>query len=425
MNRYVSTLCLLVACTSCAPRPNSSDPGSVQSISIIDRNGMSETVSNNERLKQYQNVDFLAPQPFQKVLKIYRRDKSGSIKAKIYSYHPNGQPKQYLEATNSRALGIYREWYPNGCLKLEACVIGGEADINPAAENTWLFDGIARVWEEDGSLSAEISYFKGELDGDSIYYHPNGALWRKIPYQKDKIHGEAQIYLETGQLMQTTCYQHDFKHGDSRRFWDDCRYAFEESYDRGILTGGKYYDIRGTVIAEIKEGFGYRVVFGKQDVAEMHEYRNGVPEGEVRIFGSDHKLLRKYHVKNGQKHGEEIEFHEMPHLRHIPKLSLTWYQGKVQGIAKTWYDNGVQESKREMSNNVKNGLLTAWYRDGSIMLIEEYRQDKLVKGEYFRRGERHPISTVKEGSGTATLFDAEGNFTCKVSYEEGAPTEAS
>ena len=97
----------------------------------------------------------------------------------------------------------------------------------------------------------------------------------------------------------------------------------------------------------------------------------------------------------------------------------------MQGVAKTWYDNGVQESKREMSNNIKNGILTAWYRDGNLMLIEEYQQDKLVKGEYFRRGERHAISCVKDGGGTVTLFDAEGNFTCKVTYEEGVPIDAS
>ena len=35
------------------------------SIHIVDRNGFSETISNKERLNQFQNVNFLSPQPYQ------------------------------------------------------------------------------------------------------------------------------------------------------------------------------------------------------------------------------------------------------------------------------------------------------------------------------------------------------------------------
>jgi antitoxin component YwqK of YwqJK toxin-antitoxin module len=74
-----------------------------------------------------------------------------------------------------------------------------------------------------------------------------------------------------------------------------------------------------------------------------------------------------------------------------------------------------------MANNKKMGLLTAWYNDGSLMLIEHYDQDKLVKGEYFEKGNSFPVSTISEGTGTAALYDAEGRFTGKVSYHQGRP----
>ncbi len=39
----------------------------LSSINIIDRNGISETVSSKDRLKKYEEVDWLAPQPYEKV----------------------------------------------------------------------------------------------------------------------------------------------------------------------------------------------------------------------------------------------------------------------------------------------------------------------------------------------------------------------
>ena len=74
-----------------------------------------------------------------------------------------------------------------------------------------------------------------------------------------------------------------------------------------------------------------------------------------------------------------------------------------------------------MSNNKKNGHSTAWYRDGSLMMIEEYEQDKLVRGEYYGRGEKFPVSMVVDGKGIVTRFDADGTFIQRVTYKLGKP----
>jgi antitoxin component YwqK of YwqJK toxin-antitoxin module len=76
-----------------------------------------------------------------------------------------------------------------------------------------------------------------------------------------------------------------------------------------------------------------------------------------------------------------------------------------------------------MSENQKHGLLTAWYRNGALMLVEEYECDKLLKGEYYRMGEKIPLSQIEKGKGIATLFNPEGNFSRKVYYQEGKPIE--
>ncbi|MCB1136152.1 MAG: hypothetical protein KDK78_07790, partial [Chlamydiia bacterium] len=73
--------------------------------------------------------------------------------------------------------------------------------------------------------------------------------------------------------------------------------------------------------------------------------------------------------------------------------------------------------------NKKQGMCTAWYEDGSLMFVEEYDKDRLIQGKYLRPGEHTPISRVAEGSGIATLFDADGKFIRKICYEDGEPVE--
>ncbi|MBA2727695.1 MAG: hypothetical protein H0U49_05930, partial [Parachlamydiaceae bacterium] len=65
--------------------------------------------------------------------------------------------------------------------------------------------------------------------------------------------------------------------------------------------------------------------------------------------------------------------------------------------------------------------LTAWYADGNMMLIEEYDHDKLLKGEYYKKGDRFPVSTVLDGKGIVTFFDADGILLKKVNYRNGKP----
>lgn len=394
------------------------------SINIVDRNGLSETVSNNDRIKQYERVNFISPQPYQKVMRVYNRRPNGDIEAVITTYHENGQVKQLLELLNNRAFGRYNEWYENGQLKIDALVIGGIGDVGPSDQKSWLFDGVCRAYSEKGALEAEVFYDKGSLEGVTKHYHPNGMLWKAIPYVKDKIEGKEEIYLSNGQLLQTTEYRGGEKEGLSLRYWGEEAIAAQELYNSGKLMQGEYFDSRGRKVASIEKGEGFRALFGVCEVAELHEYHGGELHGEVQLFTEEGKLFNSYQVVKGRKHGEEVEYYDgrREESRPLPKISISWYEGVMQGSVKSWYSNGNMESQREMSKNQKNGLLTAWYEDGSLMLVEEYEQDRLTSGKYFRKGEKMPISKVLDGTGVATLFDSEGNYLYKVNYLKGTPS---
>lgn len=418
----ITLIITLTGCTSYQPTVCFIEP-TLTSINIIDRNGLTETINNVERLEQFSTVNFLQPQPYQKVLRIYSRDCQGDIPACITSYHPNGYPSRYLEVVNSRACGEYKEWYPNGVLKVSAHVIEGSADIVEGSEKTWIFDGCSQAWNEEGGIEATILYVKGDLEGVSLYYHPNGNIWKSVPYVQNRVHGTVEIYLCDGTLLQRSCYCNGQKEGKTTRYWSDDKIAAEEDYCEGLLYTGRYYNACGECIAKIDEGNGVRAIFGKEAVVELQEYRYGVIEGEVKQIDRYGRVSSLYHVKNNCKHGEEIYYYEAVRLQQTltPKLSIVWFEGRIQGVTKTWYDNGTLESQREVSNNKKNGHSTAWYRDGSLMLIEDYEQDVLLRGEYYIKGEKFPVSSVDDGKGIATLFNSEGSLIRKIEYKNGKP----
>lgn len=414
---FVFVILLICGCTS---RFFKEEKPVLISINLIDRNGLNETITNKDRLYHYDTIDFLRPQPYQKVLRVYREGE-GNTHSSIVSYYENGQPKQALEAVNNRASGLYQEWYENGAKKLEVMVMNGLADITPCAEKSWQFDGCAQAWDDNGTLIAEISYDKGLLEGSSLYYHPNGIIWKNIPYHKNNAHGTAEIYLDNGQLLQTVSFVNGILEGSALRFWNSEKIAADECYRQGRLLSGHYFNLNGELISDVIDGDGYRATFSKDSVYELQEFHEGNLKGKVRVFDELGHLVRLYHMENNLKHGEEYEYQACNSLELQPKLLINWYQGKIQGYVKTWYDNGNIESQRELVNNKRNGVATAWYRDGSLMLIEEYNNDRLIKGEYYKKTDLTPVSDITDGSGIATLYDGEGHFIRRINYYHGKP----
>ena len=96
---------------------------------------------------------------------------------------------------------------------------------------------------------------------------------------------------------------------------------------------------------------------------------------------------------------------------------------RISGIVKTWYNNGKLESQRELSRNKKNGSSLGWYRDGSLMYMEEYEDDVLSKGQYFKKNHKESVSSIANGNGLATLYDENGIFLRKVLYAKGKAVE--
>ena len=394
----------------------------ITSIQIVDRNGFKETISSPDRLAIYKKTDFLTPQPYDKVLRMFARNEHGKTSAKLTAYHKNGQPWKYLEVVNGRAYGIYREWYSNGVLRLDIKVVEGLGDLSEEAQLGWIFDGISHAWDEKGNLLAVIHYEKGKLQGNAQYYHLNGEIRKCVPYENDLIEGDLLYYDEKGKVIGQTVYKEGKREGIATYQGDRFQPRYFEKYSQDCLIQASYHDFSGKIIETIEDGIGRQPIYINGFLDSIRDYRNGIPEGKVQCFNPDGSLKSLFHLKNGMKHGEEWIYYmrtKEDEIEPEPKLYIEWYEDTIHGMCRSWYRNGILESEREMINNRKQGVSSAWYKDGSFMLIEEYENDRLQQGMYMKKGESRPVSSVENGVGTATLFDGDGYFLKRILYQKG------
>lgn len=418
MKRIIFSLCALLA--GCHYSTQDHDPLSL--IQIQDRNGLTETISNKDRLIVHETTDFLEPQPYKKVLRVYKNQgKNSSI---ITTYHPNGTIYQYLEAHEMRANGAYREWFANGIQKIEAKVIGGTADLADGAQDDWIFDGSSKVWDEQGNLVAAIEYSKGSLEGKSLYYYPNGNLKKELFFKDNRLSKTAFEFTPDGEIKSKTEYNKGVPDGQSVGYFSKNEEAWHETFREGRLLRGTYYDLKGELLSEVIDGFGFQARYF-DGALMLVEFQVGIPHGLVKEHTSSGDVVRTFFIKDGRKNGEEIEYF-VPSTNPKnpqPKLSLNWKDNTIHGSVKTWYDNGQLRSEREYSLNQKIGPSLAWYKEGSLMMYEEYEDDRLLKGQYYKIHEKQPISSILNGSGIATIYDENGKLLRKVVYLNGKPVE--
>lgn len=395
------------------------------SIQITDQNGLSETISTEEKLKTFETVNFASRQPYKRVLRVYKKDQEGKSRNILTTYHQNGHVEEELHCIGTTAQGAYRKWHPSGKLHVEATIIGGPADTSPIAKKNWLFDGLCSVYDEKGTLVAKITYQSGHLEGPSEYFYSDGSLKEKAHFKRGNIDGKREIFQKKGIVYQEELYFNGFQDGKTLGFFPNQKRAYTEIYDKGKLTSGHYFSQDGKLISKIVNGKGEKAFYHEDYLEKIVTYQQGLPDGLVKIYSEEKELKQTFLQKDGKKTGEEIIYYlqgdgAAPNTK---KLSIEWDEDTVHGNVKTFYTNGKQESQKEFSRNQKNGMSFSWYENGDLMLLEEYEKNTLVKGTYYEKGSSDPVSKVEKGTGLATLYDRDGTFTRKVRYKKGEPEE--
>lgn len=271
-----------------------------------------------------------------------------------------------------------------------------------------------------------MPYAKGSLEGLSVYFYNSGQIEKELPYHKHVLEGVAIEYHLNGRVKSKTAYAQGKKDGPSFGYFQNGQIAWQEQYREDLILQGSYYSQKGDFITEVVDGSGFRALFNEDYLSLLVQVQQGSAEGGVKQFNSKGELQSIYHIKNQRKVGEEIVYFSSQETKTNslqPKLSIQWDDNVVHGSIKTWYSTGQLQSQREFCHNKKTGPALAWYRDGSLMLVEEYEDDHLMKGQYYKKNAIDSISAIANGTGVATLFDENGIFLRKVTYNKGDPVD--
>ncbi|WP_299213655.1 hypothetical protein [uncultured Dokdonia sp.] len=113
---------------------------------------------------------------------------------KVISYYPNGKVAREMTYQKGNLQGEYTAYYENG---------------NPERKHTNVDDdyhGIAYTYFPDGTLKTETPYTYGYKQGVEKKYHSNGKIKEEIYYKNDERSGDAHYYDEQGKKTKTEHY---------------------------------------------------------------------------------------------------------------------------------------------------------------------------------------------------------------------------
>jgi antitoxin component YwqK of YwqJK toxin-antitoxin module len=219
-------------------------------------------------------------------------------------------------------------------------------------------DGKISKWYPDYKPEFEENYSYGSKNGRQVYYYPNGKRKSEQNYSMSAQDGIQTYWYETGAKEK------------------------EESYTMGCLVrssewypdGTEHYTLNYVNCRKPDGEFSFKTKEGKNYQVIIHDgfiNKETMPDKHYFLYYS-----------NEQKK-EEGTLND---------------NGQVDGVVRTWYENGNLKSEGVRLNGMLEGKFTEWKEDGKLSCVSEYRDDKL-EGE-----------TVK--------YDDAGNKTIQI-YQNG------
>ena len=167
-------------------------------------------------------------------------------------------------------------------------------------------------------------------------WYPNGKLWKEGLYEENNRVGDWKWYAENGQLVKQAFYDSDgLADGEWIYFHDDGMKRRIENFQAGKRHGKtEHFSDDGS------------------QLLELFSFQDDRLDGEV---------TRWFPLKEGQ-----VEPQKRNHS--------TFLDGKRDGVATEWYDDGQIRSEVEFKNGNRHGRTRRWDKDGNIeldLLFEE------------------------------------------------------
>lgn len=129
--------------------------------------------------------------------------------------------KERLCGSNIDQNNIYRLYYEEGALYLEAQCLDGQAH------------GYSKQYYDNGQLWINSHYVHGKSDGPATHYFANGGLWKEQVYKNGQQDGLQKEYDHSGNLVREENYLNGQLDGLSQHYDRDGNIEGKELYKNG------------------------------------------------------------------------------------------------------------------------------------------------------------------------------------------------
>ncbi|WP_424244884.1 antitoxin component YwqK of YwqJK toxin-antitoxin module [Elusimicrobium posterum] len=225
---------------------------------------------------------------------------------------------------------------------------------------------------------------------ESIIFYDNGKEVAKRSLQDGSLlagkipDGVIREFWENGRLKTQAQYKNGIIDGELTRYDEAQRLLSKEFYKEGVLEGPAEYTL----------------YLPTADVFERATYKNGLLEGQRRMFLSDTHPIVTENFVNGKLEGKREVYFE---TSGILSMEENYKNGRYHGNRILYHNNGAVWYKEYYENGQLNGERIAYFPTGELYLKERY-----VKG--LLEGEKN-------------VYDQHGTVLFKEEYSFGSPVK--
>lgn len=260
-------------------------------------------------------------------VKLYGFYHNREMDGKWIEYYPNGQVYEVYTYANGSREGYYASYYEDTVLR---------SDYSFALH---------------GALKSEGTYRNGKRKGKWKDYYPDGRLRAQVVYRTGI--QKVRFYHPNGQL--------------------------EDIYDRvDYKQEGVYTNYYQDTCPRANGKFAKR---GQVKIQAF--YRNGNPDGVWRVYYPSGRLKKFITCVDGEKEGLYTSYYEGE--KKLPAKSLAqvneqgnYRNGVKDGEWRMYYSNGQLEERGSFLNGKKNGEWECYSDDGKRKKVETYVDGEVI-----------------------------------------------
>lgn len=204
------------------------------------------------------------------------------------------------------------------------------------------------------------------------------------------VNGKQTALQELNEAGEVIASQGEAFSGEAKEFYSNGSVKIEAYFQDGIPQGTvKTYDKQGRLIAleeyknGVKEGKAKRFNFIHNIPTEEEMfYKGGILNGTRKIFSPSGKLLMSEEYKDGKRHGKI----ELFNSEGVIEVKAFYKGGKKHGKRIFYYETGTPMHEENFHEGLLEGERKTFAKNGALLIVENYKNN-LLCGEKIHYGE--------------------------------------